>query len=594
MSPHKYNYGIIGNCAYLALVDKNANIGWLCWPRFDSSFIFGTLLDEQNGGRFSIQPENGKHSSSQEYVENTNVLETTFETEDGSFKVTDFAPRFYQYERYYKPLMLVRKVEPISGSPKINVKCRPVGNYGEIKPEHEFGSSHIRYTGLERQVRLTTNIPLNFVLNEQSFVLNEPKYLVLTWGIPLEGALETTAEDFLQKTLMYWNTWVKNTSAENFHQEKVLRSALVLKLHQYEDTGAIIASATTSLPESPGSGRNWDYRYCWLRDAHYTLQALNALSHFSELEKYAEFIENIALHEGDRYNPLYSITINGLLHEQHIPLTGYMENQPVRIGNQANEHIQNDVYGQVLVTLLPLFSDQRLVHKEKTYMKSLIFRILKMIEETMHEPDNGLWEFREKKQLHSYTFLFHWAGSHAALIIANLLKDKKMATLAKRLIKESAKMIEACYDEKRGVYTQAIDSSNLDASLLKLINMGYLNPKSKRAKKHLKILEENLKVGPGLFYRYTHQDDFGKPESTFMICAFWYVEAVARVGRLDEAIDTFETITQYANHLGLLSEDVDFHTGSQWGNFPQTYSHVGLVNSAFNIGKRIDRPIFLL
>ena len=594
MSPHKYNYGIIGNCAYLALVDTHANVGWLCWPRFDSSFIFGTLLDQQEGGRFSIQPENGGYTSTQRYIENTNVLETTFEGESGNFRVIDFAPRFYQYERYYKPLMLVRKVEPISGTPKIKVQCQPVGDYGKVKPEHELGSSHIRYLGLQRQVRLTTNVPLNYVLNEQSFVLNEPKHFILTWGIPLEGALETTAEDFLQKTLNYWNTWVKNTGAENFHQEKVIRSALVLKLHQYEDTGAIIASATTSLPESPGSGRNWDYRYCWLRDAHYTLQALNGLSHFSELERYAEFIENIALSEGKRYNPLYSVAINGLLKEEILPLAGYLGNQPVRIGNQANEHIQNDVYGQVLVTLLPLFSDQRLVNKDKANIKSLIVKILKLIELTMQEPDNGLWEFREKKQLHAYTYLFHWAGSHAALIIAKLTNDKAMSILAKKLIKESAKMIEACYDEKRGVYTQALGSENLDASLLKLINMGYLNPHSKRARQHLKVLEDSLKVGPGLFYRYTHDDDFGKPESTFMICAFWYVEALARVGRLKEAIKTFETVTGYANHLGLMSEDVDYKTGSQWGNFPQTYSHVGLVNAAFNIGKRIDKPIFLI
>ena len=593
MEQHKYNYGIIGNCSYLALVDDRANVGWLCWPRFDSSFLFGALLDTEKGGKFSIDGENGNYTTQQQYVGNTNVLETTFISETDSFKVTDFAPRFFQYERYYKPLMLVRKITPIKGSPRIKVVCRPVGEYGETKPTQLLGSNHIRYMGLEQQVRLTTNIPLNFVMKEQSFVLNEEKYIIMTWGIPLEAELEITAEDFLKKTKTYWNHWVKNTSTGSFHQEEVIRSALVLKLHQYEDTGAIIAASTTSLPESPGSGRNWDYRYCWLRDTHYTLQALNGLSHFSELEKFSEFVENIALTEGDRYNPLYSITINDITPEKQLPLSGYLGNGPVRVGNQAMEHIQNDVYGQVLVTLLPLFNDARLVHHDKSNMKGLIYHLLQMIDKTMHEPDNGLWEFRNTMQLHSYTYIFHWAGSHAALLMAKKLKDNQMAKLARKLIKDASVILESCFDEERGVYTQAVNSKNLDASLLKLINMGYLNPKSKKAQQHLIALEEGLRTEQGLFYRYKHQDDFGEPETTFMICAFWYVEALAKVGRVKEAIKTFEQLLTYSNHLGLLSEDVDASTGSQWGNFPQTYSHVGLVNAAFAINRKIETPSFL-
>lgn len=595
MSTHRYNYGLIGNCAFLALIDDQANVGWLCWPRFDSSFLFGGLLDSEKGGEFSIKPATENYTTRQYYVDNTCILVTEFTCEDGVFKVVDFAPRFYQYERSYKPLLLARRIVPVAGTPRVRVVCRPKGDYGEVTPEVLFGSSHLRFMGLERQVRLTTNIALNYVAEEKAFVLNETKYLALTWGIPLEAELETTLDTFYHKTKAFWRRWVKRTSIGQFNQEAVIRSALTLKMHQYQDTGAIIAATTTSLPESPGSTRNWDYRYCWIRDTHYTLKALTNLGHFTELEDYAHYIENLALNIGadNRMQPLYSITGAARLIEQILPLSGYKGNSPVRIGNQAYEHIQNDVYGQVLVSLLPLFTDKRLKQEDKSNLLPLVMRILKQIEATMYEPDAGLWEFRNKAQMHAYTFLFHWAGSQAALKIAREFKDFEMMTLAERLVKESSKQIESCYDEERGVYTQAIGTSNLDASLLQLITMNYLDPSSEKAKKHLRVLESELKTPEGLFYRYKHADDFGHPETTFLICAFWYVEALACVGRVEEAIEIFDRLASYSNHLGMLSEDVDASTGSQWGNFPQAYSHVGLVNAAFAIGKKLNVEPFL-
>ncbi len=594
MKTHKYNYGIIGNCAFLALIDDVANVAWMCWPKFDSSFVFGTLLDDEKGGNFSILPEWDIISSSQSYIYNTNILETTIECEDGIFKVIDFAPRFFQNDRAYKPLMLFRKIVPVSGNPRVVVSCNPKGNYGQISLSKVFGSSHIRFEGGKNKIRLTTDIPLNFIDTEQAFVLNESKYLVLSCGVPLEGPIASTSEVFLDKTIQYWRKWVTNTSTENFHQEAIIRSALTLKLHQYQDTGAIIAAATTSLPEFPGSTRNWDYRHCWIRDAHYTLKALNDLSHFKILEEYSGYIQNIALNEQGRFRPLFKIGIVGDPIEKILPLKGYMGERPVRIGNQAYEHIQNDVYGQVLVTLLPLFTDKRLLSNERSGLRDLIMHCLRLIEETMNEPDNGLWEFRGISQLHCYTFLFHWAGSQAGIKIAKVLGDTQMEQLAQKLSQEATQMIEKCYDEERGVYTQSVESSNLDASLLQLINMGYLDPNSEKAKQHLKVLEDTLKTESGLFYRYIHEDDFGKPQSTFLICAFWYVETLARMNRLDEAIKIFNhLIEKGSNHLGLLSEDVHEATGSQWGNFPQLYSHVGLINAAFTISKKLDKPIFL-
>lgn len=593
MERHSYQLGLIGNCAYLSLIGKKANIEWLCWPRFDSSFLFGSLLDEEKGGEFSISPEGDDYEVEQYYIENTTILVTEFSAPDGKFRVIDFAPRFLQHDRYYKPLMLCRKIELIEGTPRLRVICKPKGDYGKIKPQTVFGSSHLRYMGLDREVRLTSSIPLTYIDEGRSFVLTQDNYLALTWGVPLEDELPNTVEVFLRKTQSYWRGWVKRTAIGQFAQKMVLRSALTLKLHQYQDTGAIIAATTTSLPEFPGSTRNWDYRFCWIRDSHYTLKALNSICHFTELEEYAHFIQNLTLNEDNRYQPLYSITGESKLTEIITDLDGYLGEKPVRIGNQAYEHIQNDVYGQVLVSLLPLFVDQRLSKEKRSYLGPLVMTLLKKIEDTMYEPDAGLWEFRNRAQLHCYTFLFHWAGAKAAQKIAISIHDNEMLVLAERLAGLASEQIEACYDEERGVYTQAVGMPYLDASTIHLITMNYLDPKSEKARKHLEVLEGELKTEEGLFFRYKHEDDFGKPETTFLICAFWYVEALAMVGRMDEAVTTFEQLCTYANHLGLLSEDVAAKDGSQWGNFPQAYSHVGLVNAAFAISRQLDVPSFL-
>lgn len=594
MAAHTYDMGLIGNCAYLALIKTDTSVEWLCWPRFDSSFIFGPLLDRQKGGEFSIKPSTPHFSSHQYYLENTNILCTEITNEEGTYRVTDFAPRFRQYQRYYKPLMIVRKIEPLRGTPRVKVTCRPMGKYGDVELRRRRSSNHIAFLDLEEEVRLTTNISLSYILEEQCFVLNEAKYLVLTYGAPLEATLESTAEDFLSKTTTYWRRWVKNTSIGNFFQEQVIRSALALKIHQYEDTGAIIASPTTSLPEHPGSGRNWDYRFCWMRDTYYILSAFNNIGHFEEMESYFQFIANITAMEGDRYQPLYSISGAKRLTEIELDLEGYLgNNRPVRIGNDAYTHIQNDVYGQILVALLPLYTDKRFNYEGRLESEKLIYKTLDKIQKTLHEPDAGLWEFRDFAQYHCYTFLFHWAGAAAARNAARYLGNQEMMQLATRLMNEAAAKIEECYDPERGVYTQAIGKNHLDASTLQLIMMHYLDPTSERARRHLAEMEKDLKTPEGLFYRYKHADDFGVPQSTFLICAFWYVEALASVGRVDEAVREFEKLMKYTNHVGLLSEDIDAKDGSMWGNFPQAYSHVGLVNAAYRISKQLDLPSFL-
>ena len=591
--PHKYNIGLIGNCSYIAYIDDTANVKWMCMPRFDSSFIFGSLLDEDKGGEFSIKPAVEKFDSKQYYLENTNILVTEFSASDGKFRVIDYAPRFYQYDRYFKPYMLCRKIELISGRPFINIKCRPVDDYGKITPEITMASNHIRYLNVGHVVRLTTDIPLNFILNETSFVLSNNKYLIFTYGEHLEAALQETAEKFLDKTNNYWVNWVKSTSTPNLYQKEIIRSALVLKLHQYEDTGGIIASGSASLPEENQAGRNWDYRYCWMRDTYYTLTAFNSIGHFEELEKYFNFIENIILNNADeRIQPLYSITGEKIVAERNLELKGYYGNVPVRIGNDAYTHIQNDVYGQLLVSLLPIYTDLRINLKFKKKSIDIVKLLLKKIEITINEPDAGLWEFRNQKQQHCYTYLFHWAGSKAAMKIFNLINDKKMEAHAFNLANLAARNIEACYNDTKKAYTQAIGIDSLDASCMQLITMNYLDHNSQRTENHLKAIEKELMTKSGLFFRYRHKDDFGIPKNSFLICSFWYIESLACLNKIDEAVKCLDGLLKFSNHLGLFSEDID-PDGGQWGNFPQTYSHVGLMNAVFRISKKLDSPIYL-
>ncbi|MBN1411767.1 MAG: glycoside hydrolase family 15 protein [Spirochaetales bacterium] len=590
MAIHKYDYGVIGNCSYIAYIDSKAAVRWLCLPRFDSSFIFGSLLDREWGGEFSIEPAEN-HESEQKYLPNTNILSTVFKGADGSFRVTDFAPRFIHYQRYFKPLMLVRKLEPISGQPVIQIKCEPRGDYGSIKPQIVLGSNHIRYLNLDQQVRLTTNIPLNYIVQKKEFILTGIKYLVLTHGEPLEAPLSQTVEEFLTRTRLYWENWVKTTSIPNIFQEQVIRSALVLKLHQYEDTGGIIASGTTSLPESGNSTRTWDYRYCWIRDAYYTLNAFNSIGHFEELESYFQFIYNIVSNEQSGIQPLYGLSGEKELEEKELPLSGYLGSKPVRIGNQAYKQVQNDVYGQLLISILPLFIDRRLYITRENQEMTLVHRLIDLILKKMDDPDAGLWEFREKKGRHLYTYLFHWAGGKAALRIADFHRDDALKKKAETVVKQADKRIKSCYNAKKKAYAQSIGSEVLDASALQLTNMHYLAPQSPETLLHLNALEKELIGRNGLFHRYVNDDDLGHPQTSFLICSFWYIEALARLNQTEKALGILEQVLQCSNHLGLLSEDADFQLG-QWGNFPQTYSHVGLMNAVYRIASIQNRLIF--
>lgn len=573
---------IIGNCQYSALVGADGNVSWMCWPRFDSSFLFGNLVDRKRGGDFSVQPAAGGLGA-QSYLTNTNVLRTRFSGPDGVFDVIDFAPRFFQHDRYYKPTMLIRVIDPVEGQPLIKVTCRPTKDYGAQALTATVGSNHIAYQGGEAPVRLTTDLSLTRIAEERPFVLNRRHYLVLTWGTPLEASLRSTCEDFLDRTVMYWRRWVKHCHLPEAYQRPVVRSALVLKLHQFEDTGAIIAATTSSIPEAPASERNWDYRYCWLRDAYFTVQALMRLSHFDELEGFERFLSDVLRASPGHVQPLYGIAGEQEITERTIDhLSGFQGCAPFRVGNAAYTQIQNDVYGQALIALAPLFTDIRFTDDGSQHAQDLLEALVEGIAASLDLEDAGIWEFRGSKRKHAFTMLMQWAGATAAAKAATGLGRKALLEKATSLASQAReRMFAQFWNKELGTFTIAEGSHDLDASMLMAVNLGFLHPDDPRAKSTVNAIVSGLKTESGMLQRYRCEDDFGETTSCFTVCSLWAAEALARVGQLEEARAMFELVLSYQNATGLLSEDVEPDSGEQWGNFPQTYSHVGLINAAF-------------
>jgi GH15 family glucan-1,4-alpha-glucosidase len=587
---HRYNLGLVGNCQYLAYIDQESSVTWMCWPQMDSSFIFGQLLDNEKGGAFKVIPQTS-FKTTQTYVENTCILITTFECEDGAFEVVDFAPRFDMHDRMFRPIQFFRKIKRIRGRPRIIVVCEPRGEYGEESPDVFLGSNHISYKNLNFPIRLTTNASKSYIVEKKEFKLCEHIYLVISGGEAFEAPLKDTFEEFFYRTSLYWRNWVKETFIPNIFQKELIRSVITLKLHQFEDTGAIIASGTTSLPEYPGSGRNWDYRYCWLRDSYFSLSALNSVGHFEEAERYLNFINNI-LDDVSKLQPVYRINGDVEIKEWMANLNGYLNDGPVRIGNAAYTQKQFDCYGQVILSLLPLYTDQRIYHLEELVSIELIERLLEEIESRMDEEDSGIWEYRGKKAKHLETYLFHWAGAKAAMKIGKFHKNLNLIERASQLAKLAEINIEKCYNLEFECYMADQNKLHFDASAFLLITMNYLAPEDERTHKHFQRLQKELLTPEGMVYRYRAVDDFGDTHATFLICTYWYIESLICLGFLREAEECLGFILSHSNHLGLLSEDLTSEDGGQWGNFPQTYSHVGLINAVCRLARKRDLMIF--
>ncbi len=577
--------GLIGNCQLSALVRRDGAIVWACMPRFDSPPVFAQLLDEKYGGSFSIRPADGQPGV-QRYLPNTNVLETRFDGPDGSFRVLDFAPRFTQYERSFRPTKLLRTVEPLAGTPRIRVTCDPVLGWTRTRPRREFGSHHIAFHGYDSELRLTTDAPLSY-LDGEPFALSERKHFVLAWGAPVEEALEPLCERFLRETVKYWQQWVKHCDIPPIYQEEVIRSALSLKLHCFEDTGAIVAAMTTSLPEAPGSGRTWDYRYCWLRDAYYALGAFRLLGHFEEREQFLHFLLNVATSAPDlELAPLYRIDGKSNLAEQVlVDWPGYRDEKPVRIGNGAATHRQNDVFGEMVLALTPLFLDARFRDQVTRPVLDLVTRLARKAVSVAGQPDAGIWEFRAEWRPQTFSSLMCWAAADRMSRIAKLHRSSDTDEFASAASRIREQILSQAVDPSRGCLVADYGGTEVDAALLQAITLRLLPSDDKRLHATVDALRLDL-AHNGWLRRYRTNDGFGVPAVAFMLCTFWEVEALARLGRTDEARALMDRIHEVKSPLGLLSEDLDPISFAMWGNFPQAYSHVGLIHAAFAASPR--------
>lgn len=590
--------GVIGNCSIAALVDRRARIVWGCFPRFDRDPVFCSLIDNQaedgdaepEKGVFAIELV-GMTRCEQSYLDNTAILSSVLSDDQGNaIEILDFAPRFVRYERFFRPPQLVRRVRRVSGRPRIRVLVRPSLGIGEAPDEMTRGSNHVRYVGADQTIRLTTNAPLSYVVEGTPFAVDQAYSFFIGSDEALRAEIETTSREFLDKTTDYWRDWVRSLSIPFEYQKEVIRAAITLKLCSFEETGAIVAALTTSIPEAPGTQRNWDYRYCWLRDAYFVVHALNRLGTTRTMEDYLGFITNIvdtfSESGAEHLPPLYPITRGGSLVEfEASNLSGYRGHKPVRFGNGAATQIQNDGYGAVVLAATHSFFDRRLIQPGKETLFGQLERMGELAIAVFDKPDAGPWELREKEAVHSFSSVMCWAACDRLARIAGTLgrADRKdyWKGEAKRLKNTISEQI---WNETKGHFVSTFGGEDLDATLLLLAELGFVKPDDARFVATVEAIGRDLKRGD-LLLRYATQDDFGYMHTGFLICAFWYVDALNAIGRSEEAKELFGRILQRRNSFGLLSEDADLKTGELWGNFPQTYSHVGLINCAMRLSR---------
>ncbi|MET3118499.1 GH15 family glucan-1,4-alpha-glucosidase [Undibacterium sp. GrIS 1.8] len=588
------NLGLIGNSRTSALIDQKASIVWWCFPVFDSDPICCTLLQKQDpenaSGLIDIQLGDAILVK-QEYERNSAILSSLFADPAGnSFEVIDFAPRFRMHGRLFSPSMLVRIIRVVSGRPRIALRIRPTINYGQERAEVRSGTHHISYLGGEAPMRLTTDASISAILTERPFFLQDSLTLMMGPDETVNGSPHDVGRSFYEQTLDYWQNWVRNLAIPFEWQDVVIRAAITLKLNAFDDTGAIIAAVTTSIPEAANSGRNWDYRYCWLRDAYFVINALNRLGATATMERYLGYILNIIADTRDTpMQPVYGIRREATLTENIAPaLAGYRGMGPVRVGNLAYNQIQNDVFGAAIMASTHAFFDMRLARPADRKIFDDLERLGDQAILSYNTPDAGIWELRGSKRVHTFSSIMCWAACDRLASIAGQLK---LADRAHYWSSNASKMhhniCEAAWNPAMQSFVSTFGGEHLDASLLLMAEFQFLPATDPRFISTVNKIGTVLRRGDFLL-RYDEEDDFGKPETAFLVCTLWWILALAQIGEKVQARELFEKVLTHRNPLGLLAEDVAPETGELWGNFPQTYSMVGLIQCASRLSMPWD------
>jgi GH15 family glucan-1,4-alpha-glucosidase len=581
--------GLIGNGAIGALVSREAEIVWMCVPKFDGDPVFCSLLrgdaEPKEDGAFAVELIDAVRSE-QEYVADTPVLVTRFfDATGGAIEVTDFAPRFLRDDKPVFPVMLVRKIVRVSGNPKIRLRVRPMQQYGASTIAPLAHADHLRYGGEHVSLRLTTNAPINAIVGETPFVLDDAVTLIFGPDEEIQGEAAGFGNELLEQTLAWWRDWGKSLKLPSEWRDAAMRAAITLKLNVSEESGAIIAAMTTSIPEAPNSGRNWDYRYCWMRDAYFVAAALDRVGDLATTERYVEFLTKLVAQIGStQLDPLYTISGGAVPVERvaaHLP--GYRGMGPVRVGNEARVQRQHDVYGEVILAAYPLF----VYNEPRDRIGVELFRTLEVLGDQaanlFDKPDAGLWELRGVERVHTFSSVMCWAACNALFEIAERLRFDDRATFwydRARHIHDT--ILRRSWSERLGAFTAAMEGDTLDASLLLMQPLGFIGVEDERFRSTVRAIGRDLRRGD-FIYRYIDTDDFGRPENAFLVCTFWYIDALAAIGDHDEARKLFEHVLSRRNQHGLLAEDIDPKTGEQWGNFVQTYSMAGIIDSAMRL-----------
>lgn len=582
-----YDYGIIGNCQSAALISRDASIDWLCLPNFESASIFAKILDEKKGGFFQIKPE-GEYKTSQQYLRKTNILSTIFEGEDWSFEVVDFMPRYSdQNGIYHTPPDVIRLLRPIKGEAKLKIIYEPQINYAEFPTNSVITNDYLKSfssKGSYESIYLYSSIALETIKNSQVFTLKDNEYINLSYNQKISTVTMDNIELNLELTRSYWMSWVARTTYLPKYKDEIQRSALVLKLLSYQKTGAILAAATTSLPETIGEVRNWDYRFCWVRDASMAIRVLHQLGHVNVAKRFLQFILNVIPYKNEKIQIMYGINGQKDLTERELSwLEGYQKSSPVRVGNAAYIQKQDDIYGilmDVIYEYLTLYRNP--VHNLEDIW-TVVRTLSRHVVNNWSSPDQSIWEFRSEPKHYTFSKVLCWVALNRAVKIAQILKkddyvekwEKESEVIKQDILKNG-------WNEKLGVFTQAYNGTNYDASNLLMEHYGFIEASEPRYINTVKKTYENL-CKNGLMFRYLNEDDFGKPKTSFLICTFWMIKSLHRIGEKEQALQMFESLLTHSNHLGLLSEGMDIESHRLLGNFPQAYSHLALIDVAMTL-----------
>ena len=589
--------GIVGNGQITALVRADGSVPWCCWPRPDGDPIFCALLSGESRadewGIFDIKLV-GQVETELRYQRNTAVLESIARDAHGNAaRIVSWCPRYMRQGRLYRPTILVRRIEPLSGRPSVHIRLRPASSYGARAFERQPGSHHVRFSDGNQSLRVTTDAAVSYLVEERVFVLDRTVDLVLSNDETLSHPAHQVSEETLRATVRYWDEWVRGLAIPFEWQAACIRAAITLQLCTYDDNGAVLAAPTTSVPEAPGSGRNWDYRYCWLRDAYFTVQAMNRLGATGAMEAFLRYLDDVVAREHQSHlQPVYGITGESDLSETIVhTLAGVEGMGPVRVGNLAYRQRQNDVYGSIILASTQTFFDERLERPGDIAQ----FKRLEVLGERavpiFKEPDAGIWEFRGVVRPHTLSAAMCWAACDRLARIARQLQLEDRASYWRgRADSLQQQILAMAWREPQRCFSATLDGSVIDASLLLLPEIGIVGWRDPRFISTLQTIERELRAGDFLL-RYRHPDDFGETVNAFTVCSFWWANALAGTGRMDAARALFEKLLSVRNCVGLLSEHVDPVRGALWGNFPQTYSMVGIITTATRLSKRWEDEV---